>query len=138
MKATDLMINDWVYLSEKSRYAMQVTLIDGSNCTLDFEGNEADFFDGIYGDNGIAPIPLTTELLELNGWRDEHDSWYLHEWCDDIVLFGDDEDGFLWYIFDTATTNKIYVTTAYYVHDLQHILRIRGYDNIADNFKISK
>lgn len=63
MDYKDLQINDWVYLSEATRYAMQVSSIDKYGCSLDFEGNEADPFDAIYGEGGIAPIPLTEKMM---------------------------------------------------------------------------
>ncbi len=37
MDYKDLQINDWVYLSESTKYAMQVSLIDKYGCSLDFD-----------------------------------------------------------------------------------------------------
>lgn len=105
MRCTDLQINDWVYLSEKSRYPMRVTEIDKYNCLLDFEGNEADPFEGYFDENGIVPIELTDRMVELN----------------------------------ESTCNYIEIVSTYspkYVHELQHLLRLYGLHDMADNFKI--
>lgn len=77
MKATDLMIGDWVnlnldvdYKTEKSIYApVQVTGInkDGTidvNCTYD---KSESMQDG-WGLKLIEPIPLTPEILKKNGF----------------------------------------------------------------------
>lgn len=57
----DLMLGNWVYLTEKSKYPMQVVGIGDNYCYLNFKGNEADPFDGV--DKYIMPIKVTEELL---------------------------------------------------------------------------
>lgn len=87
MTGEQLMLNDWVYLSAKGRYPMQIESIDRDHCYLDFDGNEGDPFDGIYGDGGIAPIPLTDEILDLNfqilqtneTWTDNDGVMFIHK-----------------------------------------------------------
>lgn len=65
MKATELMIGDWVYFG-KDEYSP--SKIDG---ILPYdEGVVLDFDDEpIYNDN-IRPIPLTAAILEKNGFKD--------------------------------------------------------------------
>ena len=126
MKATDLQINDWVYLSEKTEYPMQVTEIDKCNCLLDFEG-------------GIAPIPLTDEMLESNGfyvtWETDrgknkklnykeyfHPKSNISFVCNEILGYGID-----------ISDNTIYIK---YIHELQHLLRLCGFGDLADDLKI--
>ena len=111
---------------------MQVTEIDKYNCLLDFEGNEGEPFDGIYGEDGIAPIELTDDILLLNGWRYspvDYD-WTTHR-TDKIVLealTGTDGKQVL-RVFDDEITLT-------YVHELQHVMRLYGLNDMADNFKI--
>ncbi len=132
MECTDIQINDWLYLSEKSRYPMRVTEIDKYNCLLDFEGNEADPFDGIYGENGVAPIPLTEEILKLNGWdkypfQDYWNNKKVIEFCRREASVG----------FHCSCENgESDIVDIYYVHELQHLFRLFGYEDMADNFKI--
>ena len=139
MNSTDLQINDWVYLSEKTKYPMQVTEIDKYNCLLDIKGNEGDPFDGIYGEDGIAPIPLTDEMLESNGfyvtWETlglkkvhlDHKGYFAPE--SDISMTCNKTRGYGIVIGH----NSIYFK---YVNELQHLLRFCGFDDMADNFKI--
>ena len=63
----DLMIGNWVYLSEKTKYPMQVVGIGDSYCYLNFKGNEADPFDGV--DKDMMPIDVTEELLLKIGFK---------------------------------------------------------------------
>ena len=63
----DLMIGNWVYLSEKSKYPMQVVGISDNYCYLDFEGNEGGPFDGI--DKYMMPIEVTELLLMKIGFK---------------------------------------------------------------------
>ena len=129
----NLMLGDWVYLSEKTEYPMRVTEIDQYNCSLDFEGNEADPFDGIYGENGIAPIELTADILLLNDWCYNHlDGYWGNVHTDKIVLEATNVNGEpVLCVFDGEITLT-------YVHELQHIMRLYGLNDMADNFKIKK
>ncbi len=136
MKRTDIMLEDWVYLSDKSLYPMQVKSIDGYNCLLDFPQNEADFFEGVYGENGIAPVPLTGRMLERNGWK-KYDAaggtYMLPEECSRLAFVVIE-----WKPQSRALfiNNGMIPTPIQYVHQLQHALRICGLDDMADNFKI--
>ena len=132
MKATDIMINDWVYLSEATKYPMRVTSIDKDNCYLDFEGNEGEPFDGIYGEDGIAPIPLTAEMLKLNGW----DKYPFQSYWENkkVIEFCLREAGVGFYCSHKNGEDDI--VGVCYVHELQCLFRIFGYEDMADNFKI--
>lgn len=63
----DLMIGDWVYLSEQSKYPMKVIGIGEDYCYLDFDGNEADPIDGI--DKYMMPIDVSVGLLSNLGFE---------------------------------------------------------------------
>lgn len=75
----DLMIGNWVYLSEKSKYPMQVVGIGDNYCYLDFEGNEGGPFDGI--DKYMMPINVDDKLLKKIGFIRECKEPYIP--CDD-------------------------------------------------------
>lgn len=79
------------------------------------------------------PIPLTREMLELNGFKMRErfqyseDEWiesFVNLECTFKVLFSD-KDGFLWNGCDIN-----------YIHELQQALRLAGFKELADNFKI--
>lgn len=63
----DLMVGDWVYLSEKSKYPMRVESVGVDYCYLNFDENEGDPFDGI--DKDMMPIEANRELLLKNGFE---------------------------------------------------------------------
>ncbi len=129
MDYKDLQINDWVYLSEAAKYAMQVASIDKYECSLDFEGNAGDPFLAIYGEGGIAPIPLTEEMIALNGWRAGVEGDYYLGGGFEFLEWRTDSKAF--YLNNAPLPYELE-----WVHQLQHILRLLGYNDIADNFKI--
>lgn len=135
MKATDLMLGDWVYLSETGRHPMQITLLDEDGCYLNFVDNEGDPFEGDFGENGVQPIPLTGELLFANGF-------YKYVSCRGKTYYGYMTDHkILFEILErTEGILEVAVGDKYrelkYVHELQHVLRFVGLDKLADTFKI--
>lgn len=128
MENTDLQINDWVYLSEKGRYPMRVKGISESGCLLDFDGNEGDPFDGIYGEGGIAPIPMTKEILLLNGWKYEDSCcFWTHPDTSKVVSeISLEDDRIVFFCYVSLT----------YIHEFQHVLRLAKLGKMADNLKI--
>jgi len=81
-----------------------------------------------------APIPITTEILEKNGF--EYDQ-YCYNWIYDKFtinvghLIVDEEVSDYLFIVVAGTSVKLT-----YVHELQHALRLCGQNDLADNFKI--
>lgn len=122
MKADELMFGDWVYYSnnpQRIKGAMDFTIAK-------------DFY----------PITLTPEILEKNGFKFEHNG--LCTWCDGInnpyqVYVS------LWFRMDCSVRivdvhnhrDKFFtdnIPYGYYVHELQHALRLCGLKRLADNF----
>ena len=122
MKATELMVGDWVCLKDDTKYELPLK-VDGvltDDISLEGEG----FLGGAEG--LIRPIPISPEMLEENGW------WYDVEdmWLHDKVDFGIERwnGGFQCY-----NINQIKLDS---VHELQHALRLCGLNELADNFKV--
>lgn len=116
MKAEDLMIGDWVNIQGENCYVTLATLY-----TLQFTGKP----------NNIRPIPLTTEILEKNGFTSTEDQ-YNHK---KHFLLGKNEyncdvywDGLsiLLVEADYEPTTYAYVCEVNYVHELQHALKLCG------------
>lgn len=88
----------------------------------------------------LEPIPLTSEILEKNGFK----HYITEENSDDF----DNREGDLYYCLNkTADGYMSCIDVAHsftisglikYVHELQHILRLCGLDELADNLKIEK
>lgn len=117
MKATELMIGDWVYNSYHKK---------------NIKWNYSEMFcpNGIpVIGRDLEPIPLTTEILEKNGW--EHNGSFMDKRTDENTFFSwSDKFGAELY------QNNYYMCYCKYVHTLQHALRLCGFDELADNFKV--
>lgn len=116
MKAADLMIGDLVSIKPLSAYIYtrrKIKIQDFANL------HKMDF----------VPIQLTHEILEKNGWKETQ---YWHEYQDGkntIQCCLPDMRGII---------NGIEIEhfKCEFVHQYQHLLRLCGLDELADNFKL--
>ena len=98
----------------------------------------------------VKPIPLTPEILEKNGWClrpviaaspdiSSVQWFYIDDVINIFLQFPTKQSAGLLGIFDgqiiRSLSNFIWKDTLY-VHELQHLLRLCGFNYIADNFKI--
>ena len=127
IRCKDLMVGDWV--ANRNGSPMQIVAVDEDNAYA-CEGNEERPW--IFGDDeGYEPQPivLTPEILEKNGWKDDG-LW--HEYQDGTNTIQSclpDMRGIINGI-------EIKEFQCKYVHQYQHILRLCGLNELADNFKI--
>lgn len=128
MKATELMIGDRVYRPDC--YSKVKEIRENGIIGLDP-------FRGIIGFEELEPIPLTTEILEKNGWEkcnidvvddDEqygcgYGSFYVTWWRKVKLLscYFEDKNAGLHYEMISELPTK-------YVHQLQHAFRLCGID----------
>lgn len=137
MEITDLQINDWVYDKSftPSNFPCRIYSIEGRYPRRDKDFNDKPLIDVWVGDGflsshieNIEPIPLTEEILEKNGWcyDSELNNWW-HEGVE-FLIWHDEKIGFYCCNITTITLNE--------VHRLQHLLRLCGLNELADNFKI--
>lgn len=122
MKASELMVGDWVNLS-KGNWSenRQVELID-----IEMIAESVYLAD---------PIPITQEILEKNGikleevgdngistpptWRNRFEKWVLRtQWKDTFIWY--DRTAKYWHLHDMGAAKLLYV------HELQHALRLCG------------
>ena len=133
MKATDLMCGDWVYCYGKPT---KITII-----------TNADIIATEIGDGVITPISLTSEILEKNGWIQ-----CKYETCESLYEYKGlhlrhtmikrsngrwvaNVDGIVEKFPDEYTYSFLRINV-FYVHELQHALRLCGLNELANNFKI--
>ena len=145
MKATELMIGDLVCLKDDTKYKLPLR-VDGilkDDVSLEGEG----FLGGV--DGLIRPIPLTPEILEKNGWYldpilkcySDTPSWLYEEGGKEELLlrFSTKESTGALGIFDgqkiRTMTDFLWKDTLY-VHELQHTMRLCGFNRLADKFKV--
>lgn len=151
MTEKDLMIGDWVQFSNGSKIKSRI------NCISPYQHHVAHTDNATWIDNydEIEPIPLTEEILKLNGFEDANANnglkfrWYVlyayQEYGDiwgrtshEIVVAWREfnSDIFIERPYADTTQRKISVADIRYVHELQHAFRLCGLKELADNFKI--
>ena len=135
MKANELMVDDWV-LHDGEPYQIRQLGIYGEN--RDGENYPAvcvskpKWIGLIVDRNEIEPIPLTTKILEKNGWSyNNEDAKYAAEtWVGNGLMLQENGVGYRIVVvsdYDDEDTNDTqFVIT--YIHQLQHALRLCGID----------
>ncbi len=120
LSCKDLMVGDWMLDGENIAQITSITC-DGIIETTFNESSNIEV---------IEPIPLTTEILEKNGWffNNEDEKFFPQTWVDGgLMLQGADDCGFCIVVtsnYDDEDTNDT-PFILFYVHELQHALRLR-------------
>ena len=123
MKATDLMIGDWVKYTLTGIPARVTGIIKTpKECNIYAYVGTCSRLQGI-NERDFEPIPITEEFLKKNGFCSKHnDLYYLDSgWYLDIEgsATGEFNDAY-------ESPNFIKKFTVKYVHELQHLLRMMG------------
>ena len=132
LKISDLSVGDWVGYNGKSYRAV---IIDALDQTATIFGNDEQ---GDIRIDQLAPIPITAEILEANGFEfDKASRWHICELEDKTrinVWIGRNNEGRIEVskpaLFDDMYNFKyadIEVSNIA-VHQLQHALRLAGVD----------
>ena len=125
MKANELMIGDWVYNTHNDQ-PEQVYEIGSGLVMLDYND--------LYEYDEIEPIMLTEAILKANGFTSEVVVETIHFVSEDRRLILQNDTKYLnsnreWYIhIDSVAMSSIGSAEFTYVHELQHILRLFGFD----------
>ena len=140
MKVNELMIGDWVLVNG---IPMQIQAIDDVDGEI-MAGDELYCLieDRVHSEDKIEPIPLTSEILEKNGFKKEVDknnfeSYLYYNFAGDgfiRVILWDGGDGD-WSIkignYDKFDDNEIIYKNDFVflkLHQLQHALKLCGID----------
>lgn len=117
MKATDLMIGDWVlYAGEDERLKNKIVQVTGICMEIMQVSFSKEMYEVLsYGK--IKPIPIDEDILERNGW------------------VGAGENMFVKQPYRITKADKVwgvayglaYIAEVRFVHELQNIMRITGY-----------
>ena len=127
MKANELMIGDYVRTIHSQKIVMVREIKQSCIYTED----------NAYEYNEIEPIPLTTEILEKNGWvyNNEDEKFFPQTWVGGgLMLKGADDCGYRIVVtsdYDDEDTNDTPFIILY-VHELQHALRLRNIDKTIE------
>lgn len=124
------MVGDWI--ADKHGFHMQVTAVGNDYLYADFEGNEGDVVE--FDDKSFNPYPilLTDEFFKKN----DFDKNILY-WSEGGAICNKDRiDGY--YIIAISLFNPPTgpSSNVHYVHELQQLLRLGGYTELANNVEI--
>ncbi|MBR1525226.1 MAG: hypothetical protein IJ640_01015 [Prevotella sp.] len=121
MKASELMRGDWIATNRDYMPLAQVEDIIGDSIitkAAEYESEEID-------EQDIKPIPLTPEILEKNGFKEdsEYNGCYWRPDCSKFCFVKELED---WYFAILYKGGHICISECNYVHELQHALKLCG------------
>ena len=127
MKCEELMVGDWVLINNTPH---KIQAIDGIDAEIQAD-DELYYIgeDRYHSETKVAGVPLTYELLKKNGWKDAE------FWCE----YQADGATIQSCLPDMGGRIKGIVVKNFqceYVHQYQHLLRLCGLNELADNFKI--
>ena len=127
IRCRDLMVGDWI--ADNNGFQWQITVVGDDYAYATFEGNEADPWEFDDRDDQPQPIPITPEILEKNGWK-EAEYWHEYKDCKIIIQCS--------LPIMRGRINGIVIENfkCEYVHQYQHLLRLCGLNELADNFKV--
>ena len=127
MLCKELQFGDWC--CDKHGFPMQITNVGDDYAYATFEGNECDPWEFDDKDDQPEPIEITEDILKENGWKVAE---YYLEYQDgkSIIQCG--------LPIMRGRINGIVIEhfKCEYVHQYQHLLRLCGLNELADNFKV--
>lgn len=126
MKAQELMIGDWVEYrftrwTEKGGVYKDYQYVQISSIGKLYIKADNDRVASADGEE-FYPIPLTSEILEKNGW--EHKWWWVHP--STRICFQEKITGDFRVMPDTECDKRDWFATIKYVHELQHLYKLCG------------
>ena len=140
MKATELQIGDLVKIKGHLDYdkVQEIARDENMQWYISYACSAT-----LFRAYEFEPIPLTPEILEKNGWLNDPYSrlslqdgkwlefyWYEHR----LQKYWEGTDE--WQNHTKQLELVFKAGSIFYVHELQHALRLCGLDELADNFKV--
>ena len=142
MKTNELMVNDWVCCNDEP---CRVWMVDWQYSLVRCHHNGKEW---ICGTEEIAPIELSDKILLDSGFKIIYDSSVSMK----FRAKNDEEDVFVYLTFYKKSDGRINLEKIYleiesktiiinstninFVHELQHILRICGLNDVDDKLKV--
>lgn len=126
----ELMLGNWVYDGDKTKFPMFVSGLDINDVYLNFDGNEGDIWES--SPEELQGIPLTGDLLEKIGFTYKDGLWR-HRWGINVkpeagFVFIENKDEEHW-LYGTCTCKDIW-----HLHQLQNLVRIITKKELLINF----
>lgn len=129
MKCNELMVGDWI--ADDLGFPVQVVSVGQNYLYANYEGSGFTIVEFNDMDNKIYPILLTDEFFEKNDF-DKNILW----WTEGTMIY--EKDGSNGYIISIGMFKLPDgpLADVHYVHELQQILRLGGYTELANNVKL--
>lgn len=145
MKPTDLMIGDWAKIKGHLDYdkVQEIAKDENMQWYISFACSAT-----LFRAYEFEPIPLTPEILEKNGWNldpvlqcyTSTPLWLYGEGSINLLLqFPTKQSAGSLKIIDNQKIRNLSDFTwkdRLYIHELQHALRLCGFNKLADDFKV--
>lgn len=139
MKSTELMLGDW---TNTPRGIGRVEMIQDNETVFT---TAAEGIDGAFDVNKITPIPLSGEILRVNDFLpfkddeiEEVKGWLYKNRDEEIVIIPEWQPDNLTLCLYKKGQQYAEIPNINNVHQLQHALRLIGYGELADTFKIKE
>lgn len=129
MKCNELMVGDWI--ADKHGFPMQVTTVDKDCIFADYEDNDRYLYEFDNKDRKPYPILLTDQFFKRNNF-----DMKILRWSKGRMIFN--KDGSNGYNVAISMFDPPFGPSAniHYVHELQQLLRLGGYTELANNVKL--
>ena len=132
MKATELMIGDWVLINNTPHKIQAIDSIDAeilADDELYYVGE-----DRCHSEDKIEGIPITPEILENNGFIKVNSQRYDYGYPDTDCYVKVNPKKNMIHVNGRNANSNLYSHS--FVHELQRALRLCGLNELADNFKV--
>lgn len=129
MKCNELMVGDWI--ADDRGFPVQVVSVGQNYLYANYEGSGFTIVEFNDMDNKIYPILLTDEFFEKNDF--DKNTLYLYRGNCFNKIIGDNGYKVGVRLYDPSSGR---VANVHYVHELQQLLRIGGYTELANNVKL--
>lgn len=132
MKLTDLAILDWVLINNTPHKIQAIDSIDAeilADDNLYYVGE-----DRCHSKDKIEGIPITTEILENNGFIKVNSQRYDYGYPDTDCYVKVNPKKNMIHVNGRNANSNLYSHS--FVHELQRALRLCGLNELADNFKV--
>ena len=144
MKCKELQIFDWV--QDKNGFQWQITNVGDDYAYATFEGNEGDPWEFDDKDYQPEPIEITDDIMRKNNWEEcdyplpcnHHEYYYVKDEGGNHLVWNREVLS-IWLDWEEGKDDGVYANIAIpikYVHQFQHVLRLCGLDELADDFKV--
>lgn len=144
MKANELIHGGLYLIHDTSDIIVRYDIVSNSFRSEWYEYPLALFHDDVCATDGdrhifVKPIPLTIKILKANGWNKNgaYNDYIIRGDIYNFIGYNTNNKHVRIRIDGWKALQEMYVS-ANFVHELQNALRLCGFNDLADNFKVTE